>query len=335
VSGYVTKVLVTDNQIVKAGQALVTLDGRQYYAALESAHATIDSRKADIVKAQAQDAQFEASLAQAKAQRVTAAVNESHATEEVERYAPLAASGADSAEHLAALRTTQKQARASLLEADAGVRSAQQQIAGGKAQLQQAQAQLEAAQASATQSLIDAQDTTVVSAIDGRVGDKTVQVGQLAQPGTRFMSIVPTAAIYLIANFKETQVGRMRPGQPVTIRVDALSGVKLRGHVESFSPGTGSQFALLQPENATGNFTKIVQRVPVRIAVDAGERTRQLLVPGLSVKAEVDTHSGKDDLKDIKQDEDARSKQEKRADKQMEKQGLDAPPDSGGNANGR
>jgi membrane fusion protein (multidrug efflux system) len=335
VSGYVTKVLVTDNQIVKAGQALVTLDGRQYRAALDTAHATIDSRKADIVKAEAQDAQFEAALAQARAQRATAVVNENHATEEVNRYAPLAASGADSPEHLATLVTTQKQARASLQEADAGVRSAQQQIAGGKAQLQQAQSQLEAAQATATQSLIDAQDTTIVSAIDGRVGDKTVQVGQLAQPGTRFMSIVPTEAIYLIANFKETQVGRMRPGQPATISVDALSGVKLRGHIESFSPGTGSQFALLQPENATGNFTKIVQRVPVRIAVEAGERTRQLLVPGLSVKVEVDTHSGKDDLKDIKQDEEARSKQEKRADKQMEKQGLDAPLNSGGNPNGR
>jgi len=334
VSGYVTKVLVTDNQIVKAGQALVTMDGRQYRAALETAQATIDARRADIARAQAQDQQLKSSLKQAEAQRSAAQANAAHADEEVARYAPLAASGADSPEHLAALKNTQKQAAASLREADAGVRGAQDQIAGSKAQLLQARAQLEAAQAQARQSEVDAQDTTVVSAIDGRVGDKTVQVGQLAQPGTRFMTVVPTMGIYLVANFKETQVGRMRPGQPATIRVDALSGVKLRGHVESFSPGTGSQFALLQPENATGNFTKIVQRMPVRIAVDAGQRTRQLLVPGLSVKVEVDTHSGKDDLKDIKQDEDARSKQEKRADKQMEKQGLDAPMNSN-DSNGR
>src|SRR5471032_305668 len=286
VSGYVTQVLVTDNQVVKAGQPLVTLDGRQYQAAQETAKANIDTRRADISKAQAQDGQLEAGLAQARAQRLSAAAAEANASAEVARYAPLAASGADSPEHLEQLKTTQRQARASLAEADAAVRAAQQ----------------EAAQASNRQSLIDVQDATVTSAIDGRIGDKTVQVGQLAQPGMRLMSVVPTQAIYLVANFKETQVGRMRPGQPATIRVDALSGVKLRGHVESFSPGTGAQFALLQPENATGHFTKIVQRVPVRIAVEANEHKRQLLVPGLSVKVEVDTHSGGDDLKQIKKE---------------------------------
>jgi len=302
VSGYVTQVLVTDNQVVKAGQPLVTLDGRQYQAAQETAKANIDTRRADIGKAQAQDGQLEAGLAQARAQRVSAAAAEANASAEVARYAPLAASGADSPEHLEQLKTTQRQARASLAEADAAVRAAQQQLVGNKAVIEQARAQLEAAQASNRQSLIDVQDTTVVSAIDGRIGDKTVQVGQLAQPGMRLMSVVPTQAIYLVANFKETQLGRMRPGQPATIRVDALSGIKLRGHVESFSPGTGAQFALLQPENATGNFTKIVQRVPVRIAVEANEHTRQLLVPGLSVKVEVDTHSGGDDLKQIKKE---------------------------------
>ena len=302
VSGYVTQVLVTDNQIVKAGQPLVTLDVRQYQATLDTAHANIDTRRADISKAQAQDAQLAAALAQARAQRTSAAVAAAHASDEVQRYAPLAASGADSPEHIEQLKTTQRQARASLAQADAAVRAAQQQIVGNRAVIEQARAQLEAAQASNRQAQIDVQDAKVASAIDGRVGDKTVQLGQLAQPGMRLMSVVPTQAIYLVANFKETQVGRMRPGQPATIRVDALSGVKLRGHVESFSPGTGAQFALLQPENATGNFTKIVQRVPVRIAVEANQHTRQLLVPGLSVKVEVDTHSGRDDLRQIKQE---------------------------------
>jgi membrane fusion protein (multidrug efflux system) len=302
VSGYVTQVLVTDNKIVKAGQPLVTLDVRQYQATLDTAHANIDTRRADISKAQAQDAQLAAALAQARAQRTSAAVAAAHASDEVQRYAPLAASGADSPEHIEQLKTTQRQARASLAQADAAVRAAQQQIVGNRAVIEQARAQLDAAQASNRQAQIDVQDAKVASAIDGRVGDKTVQLGQLAQPGMRLMSVVPTQAIYLVANFKETQVGRMRPGQPATIRVDALSGVKLRGHVESFSPGTGAQFALLQPENATGNFTKIVQRVPVRIAVEANQHTRQLLVPGLSVKVEVDTHSGRDDLRQIKQE---------------------------------
>jgi membrane fusion protein (multidrug efflux system) len=126
------------------------------------------------------------------------------------------------------------------------------------------------------------------------VGDRTVRVGQYVQPGTRMMTIVPVQDLYLDANFKETQIGLMRPGQPATIRVDALSGADLHGTVASFAPGTGSEFALLPPQNATGNFTKIVQRVPVRIHVDAGEEARKVLVPGLSVTVKVDTRSGRD-----------------------------------------
>jgi membrane fusion protein (multidrug efflux system) len=211
------------------------------------------------------------------------------------------------------LKNDQAQARAQLQEAVASVSSAQQQIVVTQAQIQQANAQLEAAQASETQSRIDNQDTTITSSVAGSVGDKSVRVGQFVQPGTRMMSIVPIQGVYLVANFKETQVGYMRAGQPATIHVDALSGVDLHGRVESFSPGTGSQFALLPPENATGNFTKIVQRVPVRIAVDATEKTRSVLLPGLSVTVEVDTRSGKDDVKQIKE-------QEKQQDRQRENQ---------------
>jgi membrane fusion protein (multidrug efflux system) len=125
------------------------------------------------------------------------------------------------------------------------------------------------------------------------VGDRAVRVGQYAQPGTRFMTIVPVQDIYLEANFKETQIGLMRPGQRATIHVDALSGTDLHGTVVSLSPGTGSQFALLPAQNATGNFTKIVQRVPVRIRIDADQETRKVLVPGLSVTVQVDTRSGR------------------------------------------
>jgi len=133
----------------------------------------------------------------------------------------------------------------------------------------------------------------VRASVDGRVGDKSVQVGQFVQSGTRMMSVVPLGAIYVSANFKETQIGLMRAGQPAIIRVDALPGVGLRGHVESVSPGTGAEFSLLPPQNATGNFTKIVQRVPVRIAIDAGPEARRVLIPGLSVKVSVDTITAK------------------------------------------
>jgi len=137
----------------------------------------------------------------------------------------------------------------------------------------------------------------VRAAVAGRIGDKGVRVGQFVQPGTRMMSVVPLAAIYIVANFKETQIGLMRRGQPVEIEIDALPGTTLRGHVESLSPGTGAQFSLLPPQNATGNFTKIVQRVPVRIAIDASPAQRRLLVPGLSVEVAVDTIAAKNEAR--------------------------------------
>jgi membrane fusion protein (multidrug efflux system) len=146
----------------------------------------------------------------------------------------------------------------------------------------------------------------VKASVDGRVGDKSVRVGQYVSQGTRMMSVVPVQAIYITANFKETQLGLMGPGQPAHIKVDALSGVELRGHVESVSPGTGAQFSLIPPQNATGNFTKIVQRVPVRIAIDAGPDARRVLVPGLSVEVTVDTIGAKGEIARIKDQEQRR-----------------------------
>jgi membrane fusion protein (multidrug efflux system) len=173
----------------------------------------------------------------------------------------------------------------------AAVRSAQTQIDATTAQIAQARAQVEAARANLQQAQLDVHDTTLYSPIAGRVGDRSVRIGQYVQPGTRSLTVVPVQNIYLLANFKETQIGHMFPGQPATLHVDALRGVDLRGVVDSFSPGTGAQFALLPPENATGNFTKIVQRIPVRIRVDADPQTRRLLLPGLSVTVDVDTRS--------------------------------------------
>jgi len=131
-----------------------------------------------------------------------------------------------------------------------------------------------------------------------------VRIGQYVQAGTRLMSIVPVQQIYVEANFKETQVGLMRVGQPVTLEVDALPGVEVHGRVDSVSPGTGAQFSLLPPQNATGNFTKIVQRIPVRIAIDAGPETRKLLVPGMSVDVTVDTRSAKGSVQRIRDEQD-------------------------------
>jgi membrane fusion protein (multidrug efflux system) len=293
VAGYITEVYVADNQVVKPGDALVHLDARQYQLALNQALATVDARAADIERAQADIRQQQANIEQAQAQRQVARVSAQHASDEVRRYAPLVATGAESSERLAELTSTRDQALATLAANSATVDAARTQIASSTAQLAQARAQLEAAQASAQQSRLDLENTVVRSALGGEVADRTVRVGQYVQPGTRLLTVVPVQSIYLQANFKETQIGRMRVGQPVDMYVDALPGQTLHGMVDSFSPGTGSQFALLPPENATGNFTKIVQRVTVRIRIDADTHTRSVLLPGLSVNVDVDTRSAR------------------------------------------
>jgi membrane fusion protein, multidrug efflux system len=302
VSGYVAEVYVADNQSVKAGEPLVRLDRRQYQAVLEQANATIAARRADIERGAAELLQQQASIAQARAQLQGARSAESHATEEVKRYEPLVATGAETKEKLADLQNERAQAAATVAADVAAVQAAERQPAATQAQIDQARAQLEAAEASFRQAQLDTQDTVIRSTLDGRVGDRTVRVGQYAQPGTRLMTIVPVQDVYLEANFKETQIGLMRAGQPATIHVDALPGIDLHGTVVSFSPGTGSQFALLPPQNATGNFTKIVQRMPVRIHVDAGQETRQVLVPGLSVTVHVDTRGGRDSAKRLQRE---------------------------------
>jgi membrane fusion protein, multidrug efflux system len=293
VSGYVAEVYVEDNQTVSAGQPLVRLDSRLYQAALAQATAMSAARKADIARAEAELLMQRATIAQSRAQLEGARAGNAYAIDQVSRYEPLVSTGAETNEKLAELRNARAQSAATLAADAAALQASERQIASTEAQIAQSRAQLEAATATAQQTTLDMQDTIVRSTLAGRVGDRAVRVGQYAQPGTRFMSIVPVQDIYLEANFKETQIGLMRPGQRATIHVDALSGTDLHGTVVSLSPGTGSQFSLLPAQNATGNFTKIVQRVPVRIRIDAGEETRKILIPGLSVSVQVDTRSGR------------------------------------------
>jgi membrane fusion protein (multidrug efflux system) len=294
ISGYVTEVFVKDNQWVKAGQVLLQIDPRTYQAQLEQAEAAIAVRQSDIAAAQANVQGSGAQLAQARSQVVAAQASLTLAKGEVARFTPLAASGADTPEHLESLKHDLQRAQAQYDAALAQVKGAESQTSASEAQLGQAQAGLKQAQADADAARLVANDTRLTARIDGRIGNKTVQIGQFIAAGTRTMTVMPVEDLYLEANFKETQMGLMRPGQPVAIEADALSGVKLHGTVESISPGTGSQFALLPPENATGNFTKVVQRVPVRIRIDAGVEARKVLVPGMSVEVTVDTRSAKD-----------------------------------------
>ena len=324
VSGYVETVLVQDNEVVRAGQPLVTIDSREPQARLEQAQGQVDQGLASIAQAEAQIRQQQAQILTARAQFAGSRSSRLYAQRQVDRYAPLAAQGAQTEEQLDQMRRSRDQA-ASQAEANLGqLMGAERQIDVLRAQIASARAQVRQARAQVHQAEIDLQSTVVRSSIDGRVGDRTVRVGQYVQTGTRMMSVVPVDRIYLVANFKETQIGLMRVGQPATIKVDAISGGEFHGTVDSFSPGTGSQFAILPPQNATGNFTKVVQRVPVRIRVEAGPEARKVLVPGLSVDVTVDTIGAKPEKKRIEEEADSteeRRKHEHDAAVQRDRQG--------------
>jgi membrane fusion protein (multidrug efflux system) len=306
VSGYVEQVFVGDNQDVKAGTPLVRIDPRDYKAQTAQYQAQIDVAQANADNVRAGIREQQAAIDQARAQLASSRADAAFAAGQVARYAPLAASGAETQEKLTTLRNQATQSARTADAQSAALAEAERRIGSLQAQVRQAQAQGEAAQAQLAAADVNLGSTVVKASVDGRVGDKSVRVGQYVSSGTRMMSVVPLSAIYITANFKETQVGLMRPGQPATIEVDALPGVVLKGHVESVSPGTGAQFSLLPPQNATGNFTKIVQRVPVRIAIDAGPEAHKVLVPGLSVIVTVDTIAAKGDLKQIRQQEQTR-----------------------------
>jgi membrane fusion protein, multidrug efflux system len=300
IAGYVERVFVTENQSVRQGQPLAELDPRESRAQTEQIASQIDVATATAETTRSQIGEQQAAIAQAQAQLDAARAEAAFAAQQVARYQPLAASGAEPRERLAQLQTQARQARERADAAQAGLVAAQRRVGTLGAQVRQAQSQAEAARAQLAAARVNVESTLLRAAISGRVGDLAVRVGQFVQPGTRLMTLVPVDRLFIEANFKETQLGLMRVGQPVTIEVDALPGVELTGRVASFAPGTGAQFSVLPPQNATGNFTKIVQRVPVRIAIDAPPAVRRLLVPGMSVEVTVDTRSAKGELDKIR-----------------------------------
>lgn len=303
ISGYVDKVFVADNQAVKAGEPLLRIDPRDYDAQAAQSRAQIDVAKANAAGVQAQISEQQAAIVRARADLAAARTAAAFVHSEAARYQPLAASGAETRERLSQLRNDAVQADAKVAAAGAALVSAERRVGTLQAQVKQALAQGEGARAQLAAANTNVGATLIRAAIDGRVGNKTVRQGQFVQAATRLMTLVPVRDLYINANFKETQLGLVRVGQPVSVRVDALPGVEIPGRVASVSPGTGAQFSVLPPQNATGNFTKIVQRVPVRIAISPGPETRALLVPGLSVEVTVDTRSAKDAASRIRREQ--------------------------------
>ncbi|WP_425442848.1 HlyD family secretion protein [Sphingomonas spermidinifaciens] len=305
ISGYVEEVMVAENQSVKAGDPLVRIDARDYDAQARQSEAQIAVAQANARGVEAQIAEQQAAITRARADLAAAETDAAFARSEVARYAPLAETGAETRERVSTLRNQAQQASARVVAARAALAAAERRVGTLRAQVAQALAQGEGARAQLAAAQTNVGATLIRASIAGRIGDKTVRVGQFVQGGTRLMSVVPTTDLYIEANFKETQLGLMRVGQPVKIEVDALPGVEIPGRVASIAPGTGAQFSVLPPQNATGNFTKIVQRIPVRIALNPGPATRALLVPGMSVEVSVDTRSARDAADRIAKEQEA------------------------------
>ncbi|HTR00772.1 MAG TPA: HlyD family secretion protein [Candidatus Acidoferrum sp.] len=291
VSGYIDQIYVTDNQMVKAGDQLVRIDLRNYQALLAQQDAAVDARSADIQATENQIAQQEAVVEQSKAQLEGAQASAKYARDEADRYKGLRDQGVETDEHYQQAVNQRNQTAATLLGAEANVKVVQRQLTTMRSQMAQAKAQLEGAKAASNTAKLNLDDTIIRASIDGRIGDKTSQVGQFVQPGTRLMAVVPVQDVYLVANYKETQVRHMKVGQKASIKIDALDDEEVAGVIDSFAPGTGAQFALLPPENATGNFIKIVQRVPVRIKLTVSKELAARLLPGLSATVAIDTRA--------------------------------------------
>jgi membrane fusion protein (multidrug efflux system) len=286
-----------DGARVKAGDVLVEIDPVDTRLAVASAEARIATQTATIGRIAAQIAAAKAQIAQAEAQLVAARAAADNAEVEFDRATQLVAAAAGTRQKVDATRSARDQAKAAVAAAEAGVAAARGAAAVYEAQKTEAERQAGELAVTLDKAQREASFTRVIAPFDGVVGNRAAQVGALVQPGTRLLALVPLDRVYVEANFKETQLARIRPGQPATIEVDALGGATVEGRVVGVSPATGAQFSLLPPENATGNFTKIVQRVPVRIEVSGEAVTKGLLRAGLSVVADVDVREATKDAR--------------------------------------
>jgi membrane fusion protein (multidrug efflux system) len=287
-AGQIARVLIEDNQRVAAGQLLIQIDDRLYRAALDHAEAAVQQQQATLRNLHTK-LQLQLSLIQSAKATLTAKIAAAaFAGQEAQRYKALAVSSAGTEQNAQRTTAADEQARASVDGSRADLDAAKQQIDVLKTQVSQAEAALASAEADRQTAKLNIGYTQIRSPIDGFVGNRLAQVGSYVSTGAYLLTVVPANQLWIDANFKEDQLEHMKVGQPATIVVDVAPGKTLHGHVLSLAPATGAVFSVIPPENATGNFTKIVQRVPVRIVLDDPSQMA-LLRPGLSTTIGVDT----------------------------------------------
>jgi membrane fusion protein, multidrug efflux system len=288
VAAYVSKLHVNDNSKVARDDLLLELDPRDFAVAVDMANADLTSAQANAANIEAQIREQHAIVAESQSAVDGDRATLEFAQQQLDRYKSLASTGSGTIERLQQAESDVGQHRATLQHDLAALDAARAHQAVLETQLLQAKAATERQQAALAQAKLNLSYTIIRATDAGSVANKTVEVGNYVQPGQVLFSIVPDE-LYITANFKETQLTDVRPGQRATVRVDAFPGLRLQGHVDSIQRGTGAQFALLPPENATGNFVKVVQRVPVKITFDNPGEALHWISPGMSVEAKIYT----------------------------------------------
>jgi len=288
VAGYVTEVHVQDFETVAQGQVLVRIDDRQYRQRVAQRRAERDAARFELDNLDQQLAADRATLAVRRADLFSAEAELVRARADERRVDELAERGSVSIRERDQARASALAAKANVQKAGAAIEIAQQALKATGVSRGGLEARVQIAEATLRQAEIDLSNTEIVAPTEGRVSEVSVRLGQYVSAGSQLLFLVPPK-LWVIANYKETQTANMHPGQPVTFEVDALGGARLTGRIESLAPATGSEFSVLRPDNATGNFTKVVQRLPVRIAIDPDQPLIERLRPGLSVITHVDT----------------------------------------------
>jgi membrane fusion protein (multidrug efflux system) len=290
VSGYIAEVLVSDNEPMKAGQLLARIDDRDFKTALHQARADVAASEAAVNNLNAQIELQEPLIQQQAAEVDASEANLKFAQEERTRYDGLMKSGSGTIQRAQQTDAALHAQTAQLQQGKSGLIAANKRTEVLSTERAKAFAQLDHARAVEQQAALNLSYTQIAAPVDGTVGARSLRVGQYVQAGTQLMAVVPLDAVYVVANFKETQLAHVRNGQPVELKIDSFHSIRLKGHVDSLAPASGLEFALLPPDNATGNFTKIVQRVPVKIVLD-DQSLNGLLRPGMSAVPTVNTKS--------------------------------------------